>query len=442
MNTEWLRRNSRAVMWSGAAVSALILLILFVALARLIDPAPPNRVRMATGFPGGAYAASGARFAERLARDGITVELVESSGSGENFALLTAPDSDIDFAILQGGVGVGEPGSENLVSLAGIFLEPVWVFVREGAAVSDLRGLAGMRIAAGGDGSGTRALVNELLAENGVLERVSFLPLSGDDAASALLEGRADAAIYVSAPDRPYVERLLRSPRARLMSFDRADAYGRRHRYLSALTLPQGVISLTDDVPGADTTLIAPAAALVAREDLHPAIQELLVEAAAEIYRQGDILSEPGAFPSRDLVPFALSEQAMRYFERGGPGFLQRNLPFWAANLIERLWVLIIPLATLLYPLVQAAPPIYRWQVRRRITIWYRDLRRLEREGVAAGSPEELERVRGELSRILAEVGRLEVPLPYNDDVYRLRGHIRLVDDIVSGAATSGDAAL
>jgi hypothetical protein len=131
-------------------------------------------------------------------------------------------------------------------------------------------------------------------------------------------------------------------------------------------------------------------------------------------------------------VAFPLSEQAERYFERGGPSFLRRYLPFWAANLVDRLWVLAIPLLTLMYPLAKAAPPVYRWQVRRRIIRWYKDLRRLEMEGRHAEDAVERARVRTELRGILDEVGRLKVPLPYNDDVYRLRGHIRLVDQIIA----------
>ena len=225
---------------------------------------------------------------------------------------------------------------------------------------------------------------------------------------------------------------MIRLVWVELVSFARADAYERRHRYLSAITLPRGVIDLEQDAPAEDVRLVAPAAALVAREDLHPAIQSLLIQAAGDIYRRGDVIAAPGQFPSPNFVSFPLSVEAERYYDRGGPSFLRSFLPFWAANLVDRLWVLAIPAATLLYPLIKSAPPIYRWQVQRRIIRWYKDLRELEREGRAAKDAATRTRVRARLREILDEVIALDVPLPYNDDAYRLRMHIRLVDDLIA----------
>lgn len=452
MSADWIKRNERIVWIAGGVAGAIVLLLIIGAFARLVDPAPPRSITLATGSPSGAYFAGGEDIAAFLREKGISVEVLSTSGSVENFDLLTSDDADVDAAFMQGGVGVGQPGSETVQSLAGVFFEPVWVFVRADADVADLRGLEGGRIAAGPTGSGTRALTRMLLTDNGVTN-AQFLDEGGEEAAQALLAGQADAAVFVVAPRRPgedmqtlvrpYIYELMTNPRTRLLSFDRAESYARLHHYLSNVSLPEGVVDMARNVPAEEVRLIAPAAAVVVREDLHPAIQELILEAIHELYSLGDVIAPPRAFPSQDLVPFPLSENAERYFERGGPSFLARYLPFWAANMVDRLWVLVIPLATLLYPLVKTAPPVYRWQVRRRIHIWYRDLRRLEHEGLAAAEDDaERDRVHGELARILEEVGQLDVPLPYNDDVYRLRAHIRMVDDIIARRAVeAGHAA-
>ncbi len=411
---------------------AVFLLMITILIANLVDPAPPKTIRLATAAPGGAYAAGGEALRRRLAEEGITVELVETSGSVENFALLTAEEAPVDAAILQGGIGVGAAAGQDLQSLGSLFFEPLFVFTRTDQNILDLRDLRAKRIAVGPEGSGTRALATMLLNENDLgPDDVTLSEEGGAGARGALENGWVDAAIFVTALDRPYIQALLEEPSVSLLGFQRADAYGRRHRYLSAITLPRGVIDLAQDIPSTDTIMVAPAASLVVNPDLHPALQELLLEAIFDEYSDGNVLVPRDTFPRADLTAFPLTDEARRYFTRGGPPFLQRYLPFWAANLVDRLWVFMIPLATLLYPLIKAAPPIYRWQVRRRIIRWYRDLRQLELDGRSAGTADEKSHVRAELTRILREVGDLEVPLSYNDDVYRLRSHIRFVDQLL-----------
>jgi TRAP transporter TAXI family solute receptor len=416
----------------GFVVAAVLLLI-----ARSIDPAPPRQVRLATGVAGGAYAATGEALRARLAVDGVELELVATSGSVENLGLL-ARDDGVDIAIVQGGVGLEQARDGGFESLGGLFYEPLWVFARSGAAPADLRELRGRRAAVGPEGSGVRALATLLLADNGLAEGdVTLSPLGGDAAAAALRSGETDVAVFVTSPDTGYVRALLLDPEIELVSFARAEAYARRHRYLSAITLPRGVIDLARDAPAQDVALVAPAAALVVKRELHPAIQSLLLAASDESFRLGGVLAPPGAFPSRDLVTFPLSEEAERFYERGGPSLLRRWLPFWAANLVDRLWVLAIPAATLLYPLMKSAPPVYKWQVQRRVHRWYRDLRRLEAEGRDAADAAIVARVRADLRRMMDEVGGIKVPLSYNDDVYRLRMHIRMVEQIVAEARPS-----
>ncbi len=435
------RREARLwlLVWAAALVVSIVIVLV---VAFVINPAPPRTLRMATGGAGGAYAAAGDAIAARLAQDGVTVELVATDGSMENVTRLRAEDERrVDVAIVQGGVGVAE-GMEAggaigdgapLESLGAIFLEPLWVFHRADLAVADLRDLRGVRLAAGADGSGTRALVRTLLHDNGLAAAdVMLSPLDGASAAEALRAGRVDAAAFVTTPDRPYIAALLADPTVVPLSLSRAAAYERRYGFVSAVTLPRGAADLATDAPRSDLALVASAAALVARTDLHPALQALILQAAHEAFRGQTLLSPGGAFPTRDLVTFPLSPQAARYFDRGGPSVLRAMLPFWAANLFERLWVLAIPIATLLYPLTKAAPPLYRWRIRSRIVRWYRELRALEEAGRTAPDAEARGLIRAELRRILMEAGRTPVPLPYNDDVYRLRSHIRFVDDLLS----------
>ena len=82
--------------------------------------------------------------------------------------------------------------------------------------------------------------------------------------------------------------------------------------------------------------MLAPVASLVARENLHPALVDILIEAAKEVHRNGDIFTPTDRFPATDHLDFPLSSEALRYLT-AGPSFLQRYLPFWGANLLDRI---------------------------------------------------------------------------------------------------------
>ena len=276
-----------------------------------------------------------------------------------------------------------------------------------------------------------RVLASLLLAEAGVTpESYTAIPLAGQAAAAALQAGEIDIALLVSGPTAPWLTGLAGDPDISLLSMREAHALARRHPYLDEVMLYRGVLDLKAILPREDVMLIAPAAQIVVREDLHPAIQSLLIEAALAAHGGGSLLSDPGHFPAPQLSDIAISDEAKRYYD-SGPSFLRRVFPYSVANFFERAWVLAIPLVTLMIPLIRAAPPLYRWRIRRRIYVWYNDLRDLESAGRAATSAEDRMEVRARLADLQEETGKVEVPVSYTDDLYRLRAHIRFVAELV-----------
>ena len=332
---------------------------------------------------------------------------------------------------MQGGLSTVSD-EEELRSIGGLFPEPFWVFVRNDVPADTLGDLHDARMAVGGAGSGTRMLALELEADyGGEWDETSRLPLSGNAAADALLSGSLDAAAFSASVEASYVDRLLNSPDVvRLLPFDRAPALARRHEALSDIVLLRGVVDIGKNLPATDIPLVAPVAQLVVRKDLHPAIEALLIDAATAIHSQGTLLAPAGEYPDPDLIDLPISEQARRYY-KDGPSFLRRYFSFDVANFLDRAWVLAIPLLTLLFPLVRVAPPIYRWRVRRKIYVWYEDLRALEERGRSTDNKAERDKVQEELETLQAEIGAVEVPLSYTDDLYRLRSHVEFVKQLV-----------
>ncbi len=410
---------------------AILLAVGFALASRYVNPAPPRHVRMASGAPQGAYAESVRRYRDILARDGITLEIVTTSGSMENLKLLQAKRDGVDVAFVQGGTG--SPDTPGLRSLGSVFFEPLWVFVRDAVPARYLGDLAGRRLALGVEGSGARVLALQLLQATGVPEGPNLLAMGGDEAVQALLKGTVDAAFFVTARPQPQLDPLLRAKRVGLMSFAQADAFAQRFRFLSKLILPEGRLDLAADVPPADVTLLAPAATLVAREELHPAIIDRLIQAATEVHGGGQLFTEPGQFPSPRFVDIPISPDAERYL-RLGPTFLRRHLPFWAATMVERFVVLLIPIVTLLLPLLRFAPPVYKWQVRRRIFRWYGTLRDIEERALAGTTPAVRADILTQLDGVEKDVRKIHVPLGYAENHYHLRMHIQFIRKILLDA--------
>lgn len=407
-------------------VATLIVGLAFWIAFRFVRPAPPHNFVLTTGSESGAYHLYGKRYAEALAREKIRVETRPSAGSVDNLKRLVDAHSGVDVAFVQGGAGkpADYPG---LVTLAALYYEPLWIFYRSEKELTLLTDLAAKRVALGPEGSGTRALALTLLAASGRQhDPARILGFAGSEAADALITGTVDAAIFVAGPDAPVVQRLLRAKGVRLMNLSHAEALARRLPYLATVTLPRGVIDIADDLPSRDVKLVATTAYLVVREDFHPALISVLLQAAARVHRGGGVFHTSGEFPAAREGDFPLSDDAQRFF-KSGPPFLQRYMPFWVANLIERMLVLLVPLVAVVIPLLRIFPGIYNWRVRLRVFRWYRKLREVERDAAknpsAAGIAVLLER----LDAIQERIDLTRVPLTYNDYAYNFKLHIDLV---------------
>jgi TRAP-type uncharacterized transport system substrate-binding protein len=424
----------------------LVALLLLVLAYEVLDPTPPKRVVLATGTSQGAYAEFGKRYATLLAQHGIRVELRETQGAAENLALLRDAGSGVDLAFVQGGADLDHPSAADaeaanagLVSLGSLFHEPVWLFYREDAArrllkrptLQALAELQGWRINIGAPGSGAPNLMRRMVEVNRIDPTgIEVLQETATPAVVAFLEGRVDAIVFVSAPESLMVQMLLQTPGVRLFDFKQAEAYARRFGFMSTVVLPSGVVDLAKNEPPADVRLIAPTATLVARESLHPALVQLFVQAAHAIHGEAGWFQRRGEFPSIANTELPLAKEAERYY-RNGPPFLQRYLPFWIANLVDRMWIVLLSIVAILIPLTRVVPPLYEFRVRSRVFRWYGQLRAVD-EAIGRRDAAEL---LAELDAIDRRVERVNVPLSYADELYALRSHIALVRRRVAAPA-------
>jgi TRAP transporter TAXI family solute receptor len=393
-----------------------------------LRPAPPDTITITSGPSGSTFRLTAEKYRKILARNGIKLKILPSEGSLDNLKKLNNPAYQVDVGFVQGGVAAGIT-ADRLVSLGSVFHLPVALFYRGNVSIDRISELTGKHLAVGPEGSGTRALALILLKANGIEPggATTLLNLEGEDAVRALTEGKVDAAFLMgdsAAP--PMMRKLLSTPGIRLLDFAQADAYARRFPYLSELDIPMGAFDLGKNLPPRDIHLIGPTVELVARENLHPALSDLLIEAAREVHGGARLLQRAGEFPTPLVHEFRISDDAARYYS-SGKTLLYRSLPFWLASLADRLLVVFVPIFVVLIPGLKVLPALYSWRVRSRIYRWYGRLIALERGMLAQPSPEERQELLERLDDIESGVNKMKTPLAYANQFYVLREHVRFV---------------
>jgi TRAP-type uncharacterized transport system substrate-binding protein len=423
------RLGQHSGVWIAIALIGFVLLIAVAwwrAFTRFL--AMPQRTVVMAVYPEGSLNAELAKhYREILARNGIELQLAPSAGAIDSVARMGEAGSGISVALIPGGV-TNQRESPQLVSLGTLFYQPLWVFSRQHAPPRHRR-FGHPRISIGPEGSSSRLLAIQLLGRAGIIDQKSttLLPLTPSESAEKLIKGQIDVAIFLDAWESPVVQRLLNAKGITLESIARADAFVALYPYLSKLVLPTGAVNLAQPRPVKDVPLITTKSSLVVRKDLHPAIQYLLLEAAAEIHTPPGMFHPFGQFPAPDSTDLPLSPYAREFYKNGTP-FLLRHLPFWMAVFFAQpvVWLL-IPILVILIPLFRLAPIIYDWAEKRRIYKLYSELKRLEDEMLSAAPGGNHNDFIERLDRLKDRASQLSVPMPFKPLVYGLRLHIDMV---------------
>ena len=416
--------NRTTALVSLMAAAALIVFAFFW----FFHSAPPKKLTLTAGVPDSVYYKVALQYADALAKEGVKLTILTSSGALENLERLADPDDPADVGFVQAGLAKNIDTS-RLISLGSVSYQPLLIFCHLPVKVTILSQLAGRRVAIGPEGSGTRALSLSLLALNGIDAdgTTLFSPAEGEEAAKLLLEGKVDAAFLMAdSASSATLRSLLRTNGISLVDIAQAEAYTRRAGYLHRLVLPKGARDFGKNIPGEDITLVSPTVELVAKDDLHPALSDLLLAAAADIHGRPALFQKRGEFPAPLEYEFKVSDDAKRYY-KSGKGFLYRFLPFWLASLINRILVVFVPLIIVLIPGFKSLPALLRLRMKLRINKWYRRLLAVEHEAML--QIDDVARV--ELARrvdiIEEEVNKMKVPASYGDQFYFLRTHIHFV---------------
>jgi TRAP transporter TAXI family solute receptor len=432
------RLSKQKIKWGGAALVILLAIAVWL-VVRYVSPAPPRTISMTTGATDGVYHQFGLKYQSYLKANGVVLELQNSNGSVENLARLNA---GTPIGLVQGGLGFlsidpKQAAEETpLRSLGVVSYEPVWIFTHSkdlhGQINDSLSALKGKKIALGVPGSGTRHVAQELLNAYGINEKTAaFVGDTGSVAAQKLVNKEIDLVFLIAAPESMVVQALLKNPQIQLAQLDEVEGITRRLPFLSVVSLKASSVDPMLGIPAQDINLLVTVANLVVRDDMHPALAYLLLEAAREVHKGPTLLNRPIEFPHARATDFPLADEALRYNKDGRP-FLQRYLPFWAANFVQRLLLILVPLLAVAFPIFKTIPSLLRWRQENRLFRKYSILLDMEkrlahRAGQARMSRAEIAEATALLDSIEDDISKTKFALDFSDRVYTLRQHVDYV---------------
>jgi len=456
------QKKRRTKLWIILAVLTVAMLGLSLAMT---GPAPPRKIVFATGQEDGGYDTFGKQYQSRLRRMGLEVELVNTNGSIDNLQRLA--DGEVDIAFVQAGTYrfVDDSGSK-LRGLVAVYLEPLWVFYRSSRPVNTLADLKGRplpppvtaaitaglfaspsgaglllayttlvtgrtpTISIGLEQSGTEAVGRILLQAHGITDaNAQIVNLDTAQARQGLEDGTVDVAVIISSYRDPAIPALLARPDVQLMNFQRQDvAHSRKFPYLNSVKLAEGLLNLQDNIPREEKTMLAPAALLVCREELHPRVIELILKAARTIHSPGSLIDPPNRFPTLEGVDLAIHETAETYM-KSGESFLTNLLPYRGMRLVLQMRILILPLLAIWLPFLKIVPMIYNYRVNGLLKKHYAALREVESAIAQADNPDDLRNRLQVLERLRSDMETLsrKVPADRQHDVYHWRLHVAVV---------------
>lgn len=371
-----------------------ILLVGIIVLIVKSSPFPPKEAYLAIGQAGSSYEATARQFQDVFARLGLKLILVETEGLEQGLHQLNADQSPVNASFYIAGSSSAEK-YPNLQSLGSFQYSPIWIFYRGEAVNSNdpFEHFAAKRFAIGLKETTTNRIFHKLYKLNHEATDLTpnLLELPHLEAAEQLQAGKIDAMFFVDSMDSPTVQKLLADKSIKFMSFNLAEAYAKKLDYLQILRIPIGSLDIATVYPAQDAQIISSTANLLIEKSLHPAIQWAFIMAAREVNKgKTTFFSEPSFFP-RDLDSgFPLSAVASRYYDQGMPQVF-KYLPLWLGSIIDNVWVLILGLVAVVYPVYKMIAGFRTFPSKKAMTDIFYDLRDLDEQLMLAKTKAELE---------------------------------------------------
>lgn len=405
----------------------LVILIglMFIVGLYFIDPIPGKAIRLAASGNESGYGLIAKNQSLYLSEKGISLEMKGTESSIESARLLADPKSDINAAFIQGGL-LDQNLADQIRSLGSVAYEPVWIFYRKGlqGKLNRFRDLASFRVGVGPEGGGTNFIARQLFVLNGIniSGAENYYADSYENNVRDFLDGKLDVLINVNPEIDPLVRRLLFDPNVEIFELTHAEAYDKHLPFVKMVTLPAAAIDIAKQIPPKNISLLATSTSLAVKKDMHPSLQVMLLMAAKDAQRVSKslFLSNEEKLPAYidRLIP--LSTAASDYYDYGVPQAL-RYLPYRLAGFIDRMWIYILGLFAIIYPLTSLNINLRSFRFGLYVQKIDRELLLYQRELNSQHITEESKsRIVQRLEDLIVEVSSVSIPVGCEKDYFVL----------------------
>jgi len=433
--------------WWRFVCEAWVLIVLLLAAIGVViwlaKPAPPTHVFMTTGVSGGSYEELAKKYVEFFKKNGVTLELVATQGAEDNIKRLKDREDHLQAAFIQGGLLTSREQAKGLLSLGSIDYEPLWIFYRkdmfQGNDLKHHYEFLKHPIAIGAPGSGTYMHALRLLELTHIKLNDNFKTLSNEEGVEAFKKGTVDAVVMVDGLASKNVQAMLNDPQARLANFTRAEAFSRLLPIYHVLTIPEGALDLGTNEPSETLKIIAATTNLIIDPNMHPAIQLLFLQAAEKIHGGRSFFVRYGEFPAyKDSI--VEESDVAKSFYKNGPPKLMEYLPFWLAEFLNRMWILLLPLGAFAYPILKSMPGYRANRTRARLNEVYGALKLFEQELENNYDPTQHEAYLQKIDELDKKAQSLRVSRSLMSEYYTLRTTIDFVRNLIGRSFSKSEA--
>lgn len=409
------------------------LLLMLIGVATLIAfsrPLPPRDVYFAVGQEGSTFEMLGKKFVPYFEAEGIRLHLVNTQGSAKSLADLADKDSSVNAALMIGGV-VDSGAYPGLRSLGSVEFAPLWLFYRgsEFHGSKPFAYFSTKRVSVGPSGSAAEITLRRILSLSGISteERPNLLRLPNKEAIASLLSGELDGLFIMDGFNSPNIEELLSHPDIHIFNFTYAPAYVKKLPYMSVVSIPKGSLDLHKAYPAEDIQMLASTVTLLVEKDMHPAVQSIFLLAAEKISSGLDqFFSKPEFFPAYVDHAIEISPIAKRFYEGGRMPLVER-LPVWLSSYIDRMWLVLLGLFAVIYPIFRLLPSYRSKHSIMIIEDAYDEIQEIDQLSTSTDNPDDLGLLLIRLNQLDKDTRDGWVSSEEKNRLYTMKGALNLV---------------
>jgi len=408
-----------------------IILVLLPILYVAIDSNNHKKViTIAIGSSVDAYSGYAKEYAKEFQKHGVTLKLIETKGSVEAQEKLLK--DEVDFAFVQGGTE-----KENLLALANIMYEPIWIFYR-GKKISELKSLKGKRIAICEKGSGILPVSLELLDSIGINGFNSeFYRISNGSAFKYLKSGEIDAMFYIASVDAPLLSELMSLKNVQLLNFTDSESYKqyflKKNKHFEILTLYANAFNMKKHLPLQTHNLLAKKT-LIATHKASDKMVRLMLKIVNTIHGKVGVFHAENTFPNASLLKVKQHKASQHYF-REKTNYYEEHFNYWLAQSLTKLhnytMRFIFPLIAIFAFFIEVVLPSFHLYGKRKINHWYDLVNQIDSK-ISTLDLQRAKNKREKLRRILAEIRNTDdIGSHHMADFYTLQNQIiNILDDL------------